>query len=204
MDLTITHDVGNTHLEHASDDTVSERTIDAYVDDADNYADAPETNDTDEAITRLQTSAQIWADIVAATGGLMAVRKCNWQILAFTAVGGYVLHRSHTNFHDRDIYLCNHKELHSKIEHKGHTAANKGLGVMLCPTGDQHAEFARRLQQTRECVARIATSSLNVTETFLTLKTWVLPMITYSFPITSFTVWQLKALAILIDNAFAK
>jgi hypothetical protein len=132
----------------------------------------------------------------------MAFHKCNWQILVFTAVGGYVLYRSRTKFQDREIYLRNHKGLRSKIEYKAHTAANKGLGVMLCPTGDQKAEFARRLQQTRESVALIAASSLNITETYLTLKTRVLPKITYSFPITSFTVRQLKALAVLIDNAF--
>eukprot|EP01082_Thalassiosira_pseudonana_P016004 g13600.t1 g13600 contig9:10029-12311(+) len=124
-------------LQHAADDTVSERTIDAYVDDADNYADAPETNGAEEAIGRLQTSAQIWADIVAATGDLMAFHKCNWQILAFTPVGGYVLPQSRNRFSGCDIHLRNHKGMSSKIDYKRHTDANKGLGVTMCPTGDQ-------------------------------------------------------------------
>eukprot|EP01082_Thalassiosira_pseudonana_P000144 g43.t1 g43 contig1:96394-97323(+) len=189
-------------LQHAADDTVSERTIDAYVDDADNYADAPETNGAEEAIGRLQTSAQIWADIVAATGGLMAFHKCNWQILAFTPVGGYVLPQSRNRFSRCDIHLRNHKGMSSKIEYKRHTDANKGLGVTMCPTGDQKPKFMRRLTQMRECVARIATSSLSLTEAYLALKTRVLPMITYSFPVTSFTAKQLKSLAVLIDTAF--
>eukprot|EP00970_Alexandrium_tamarense_P018080 scaffold13317_cov92-Alexandrium_tamarense.AAC.3 len=85
--------------------TMSRGTIDAYVDDADDYADAPETNGAEEAIGRLQTSAQIWADIVAATGGLMAFHKCNWQILAFTPVGEYVLPQSHNRFSGCNIHL---------------------------------------------------------------------------------------------------
>jgi hypothetical protein len=172
------------------------------VDDADNYADAPETNGAEEAIGRLQTSAQIWADIVAATGGLMAFHKCNWQILAFTPVGGYVLPQSRNRFSGCNIHLLNHKGMSSKIDYKRHTDANKGLGVTICPTGDKKPEFMWRLTQTRECIARITTSSLSFTEAYLALKTRVLPMITFSFPITSFTAKQLKSLAVLIDNAF--
>jgi hypothetical protein len=114
-------------LQHATDNTVSEWMIDAHVDD-DNYADAPETNGAEEAIGKLQTSAQIWADIVAATGGLMAFHKCNWQILAFTLVGGYVLPQSRNKFEECNIHLRNHKGMRSKIDYNRHTDANKGLG----------------------------------------------------------------------------
>jgi hypothetical protein len=86
----------------------SRRTNDMYVDDSDGYASAPDTNTVAEAISNMQNHAQVWAVLVAITGGLLAFHKCHWQILAWAAVGGYYLMMSDRKI-DGDISLKDHK-----------------------------------------------------------------------------------------------
>ncbi|KAL7502094.1 hypothetical protein ACHAXN_000173 [Cyclotella atomus] len=54
----------------------SSRINDAYVDDTDTYAMAPNTNEVEEAVDNITTTAQIWTVLAAATGGLLAFHKC--------------------------------------------------------------------------------------------------------------------------------
>jgi hypothetical protein len=89
--------------------TISSRRVDdAYVDDTDTYATAPETNSTDKAIENLTNHTQIWTMLVAVTGGLLAFHKCMWQILAWIRVGGEYLMASNRNVKG-DLFLKDQK-----------------------------------------------------------------------------------------------
>ena len=98
----LSHTILNVHknltpgiaIAHAVDKTESCRASDAYVDDTDNWAEAtrgeteeiengegetylPLDDEVSTVIMRLQSSAQLWAMLVALTGGLMAFHKCS-------------------------------------------------------------------------------------------------------------------------------
>ena len=78
----------------------SRQTNDMYVDDSDGYTSAPATNMVAEAISNMQHHAQVWAILVAITGGLLAFHKCHWQILAWAALGGYFLMTSDQKYEE--------------------------------------------------------------------------------------------------------
>lgn len=71
---------------------ISSRVDDAYVDNTDTYAMAPNTNEVEEAVQNITTNSQIWTMLVAATGGLLAFHhKCMWQMLLWISVAGEYL-----------------------------------------------------------------------------------------------------------------
>lgn len=74
----------------------SRRTDDAYVDDTDTYATAPQTNEVIEAVENLTNHSQLLAILVAITGQLFAFHKCMWQILFWISVAGEFLMASVT------------------------------------------------------------------------------------------------------------
>eukprot|EP00956_Cyclotella_meneghiniana_P028262 scaffold65213_cov39-Cyclotella_meneghiniana.AAC.1 len=53
-------------------DITSRRVDDAYVDDSDTYATAPDTNTTEEAVSNLQRNSQLWVILTTLTGQLLA------------------------------------------------------------------------------------------------------------------------------------
>ena len=179
----------------------SRRTNDMYVDESDGYASAPDTNTVAEAISNMQNHAQVWAVLVAITGGLLAFHKCHWQILAWAAVGGYYLMMSDRKI-DGDLSLKDHKGKTFEIPQKNALLPNPGLGFLLCPNGDQSYEFKNRLAQVKECASRIRTAALTIPEAWLALVTRVLPRITYPFGLTRFTKTQLHMLSVVLDNTF--
>jgi hypothetical protein len=94
--------------------TISSRRVDdAYVDDTDTYATAPETNSPDVVIENLTDHTQIWTMLVAVTGGLLVFHKCMWQILVWIRVGGEYLLASNRNIKG-DISSKTKEDIHTK------------------------------------------------------------------------------------------
>lgn len=64
----------------------------AFADDT----DGQETSDTtdpdaiDNVVRQLGNSAQTWSNIVQICGGLIALHKCNWQLIAWELKSGYL------------------------------------------------------------------------------------------------------------------
>jgi hypothetical protein len=74
------------------------RVNDGYIDDVDNLADAPVTNRAPECIDRITQTAQMWAAIVVISGQIMGFHKGGYTVLAFMAVGGYLMHAYRRDF----------------------------------------------------------------------------------------------------------
>jgi len=99
-----------------------------------------------------------------------------------------------------DIHLTDHHSQRSLIKYKMHTDANTGLGFLLTLLGCQDFELKKRLEQTKECAAKVAATSLPFAKAWLALITRILPKVTYLMMLTRFTKQQLHMLAVVLDN----
>jgi hypothetical protein len=106
---------------------VSSRVDDAYVDDTDTYAMAPNTNNIEEAVENITTNSQIWTMRVAATGGLLAFHKCMWQILLWISVAGEYLMQSDRNDIKGSLWLRDSRE-ESNTKSRGNQQPNRIQG----------------------------------------------------------------------------
>ena len=90
----------------------------------------------------------------------MAFHKCNWQILTWLAKHRDIIPHERNTING-DIHLTDHFGQRSLIKYKTHTEANAGLGFLLTPLGCQDFELKKRLEQTKECAAKVAAASLS-------------------------------------------
>eukprot|EP00956_Cyclotella_meneghiniana_P037596 scaffold140978_cov23-Cyclotella_meneghiniana.AAC.1 len=127
--------------------TLSRRTGDAYVDDKDTYASAPDTNTIQEGVENMQHHAQFWAILITLVGQAFAFHKCFWQGLSWMPLAGYYMIQTRDKFRDLDIWIEDHRGKASKIAYRHHDKPNDGLGLRLCPTANQIPEFENRLEQ---------------------------------------------------------
>ena len=181
---------------------ISKRTGDAYVDDKDTLASAPETHSAEEGAENIEREAQTWANLVGIVGQAFAFHKCFWQMLCWMRLGGYFIPTPRRMFADLNVWIKDHRGMASKIQYKDHDSPNEGLGVKLCPTGNQRPEFDKRLDQASVYSSRVNKTRFQVGEAWTALTVNVLPSVTYSFSITRFTKAQLLRISRLVDNAF--
>jgi len=64
----------------------------SFADDTDGQVSKPPTEpDPIPAVVKdLQTSAQVWSNLVNICGGLIALHKCNWQLIAWELASGHL------------------------------------------------------------------------------------------------------------------
>ena len=83
----------------SSDGTIKQRRVnDGYIDDVDNLADAPTTNRAAECMERITKTTQCWATIVMVAGQIMDFHKGGNTVLAFIAIGGYLMQAYRRDF----------------------------------------------------------------------------------------------------------
>jgi hypothetical protein len=184
----------------------SRRSADAYVDDADPIAMAPETNEPEEAVGNITHDAQCWVNLNAATGQAPAFHKSFWQLMAWRKLGGYFIPKPRREFDELEVWVHDHTGKSSKIEYKHIDEPNEGLGLKMCPNADQIHEFRKRESQAVTYASRAATVCFNLREawTALTVNVNVIPFpsITYPFALTRFTSKQIAKIAIPINRVF--
>jgi hypothetical protein len=189
-------------LMQSADRKIEQRRVnDGYIDDVDNLADAPSTNRAPECIERLTLTAQIWAAIVMVSGQIMGFHKGGYTMLAFMAVGGYLMHAYRHDF-EGEVVLRNAHGKPTTIKYIPPNESNKSLGFLTNCLGEMTDEFKHRLKQAKSFASKTLPARLNLHEAKLALNTRVLPSLTYPFSCTSFTTKQIKTLAIAINNVF--
>eukprot|EP00956_Cyclotella_meneghiniana_P029949 scaffold74257_cov60-Cyclotella_meneghiniana.AAC.1 len=72
-------------------------------------------------------------------------------------------------FADLNVWIKDHRGMASKIQYKDHDSPNEGLGVKLCPTGNQRPEFEKRLDQASEYASRVNKTRFQVGEAWTAL-----------------------------------
>lgn len=180
----------------------SRRTNDGYVDDTDTLACAPITNTIEEGVENIQNDSQFWATLISLVGQALAFHKCFWQALSWMAVGGYYMIQTRDKFRQLEVWIRDHRGKASKIDYRHHDEPNDGLGLRLCPTGNQKPEFKKRLDQATKFASKVKTSRFKVGEAWIALKVCVLPAISYPLALTRFTAIQLGKLDTVLNDAF--
>jgi hypothetical protein len=201
LDLHEQHCEGVTMM-GASREMQSHRTADASVDDKDTLARVPNTNEPEEAVENITKYSQTWINLAAVVGQALAFHKSFWQMQAWRKLVGYFIPKPRREFADLDVVVKDRSGKFSKIAYKHVDQPNEGLGLQMCPNGDQGHEFKKRETQAKTIAARVSTTRLQLHEAWTTLTVNVIPSVTYPFAPTRFTKKQLGKIAIPLNKFF--
>jgi hypothetical protein len=161
----------------------------SFADDTDGQVSRPpdHPHPIPEVVAGLQHSAQTWSNLVQICGGLIALHKCNWTLIAWEVINGRCHMIASTT--ERLIMEDGHGT-YSVIEFLPPDQPNVGLGYRICPNGSQSAHFtATRLAL--ETVCRMGMGAhLSEAETRQLLRQRLLPKMAYALNASSFTKTQ--------------
>lgn len=177
-----------------------EKNNDAFVDDCDGVASIQKpTFAASERATRkhLQAGAQLWAELIRATGGAIAFHKSFWQMLAFdgTQFPPAIKNQPHGSIVLKDAY-----GYESKIEKMKSNEPNKGLGCRQAVDGNMTQEHAFRLGQSKKYVSKIGSARLTLRESRHLMEGRIIPSISYPMAVTTFDQDQCHDLNKPIDR----
>jgi hypothetical protein len=112
----------------------------SFADDTDGQESCP-TMETDTILTvvaNLQHNAQTWSNLVQICGGLIALHKCNWQLIAWELKAGH-LKMIHST--EDQLVMGDGNGSFATINFLPPNQPNVGLGYRICPNGDQSHHF---------------------------------------------------------------
>ena len=123
------------------------RLADMFVDDKDMWTAStqPENpREIDDMLTDFRRAAQAWERILFASGGLLALHKCYWWVVAWRWIDGMPETVTAEDY-PATLNLTNGNDPAAvPITRLGPDDANVGLGFRMAPSGSQHLEVAYR------------------------------------------------------------
>jgi hypothetical protein len=182
-----------------------------YVDDSNGQTNVFQTNDQastaiEMLVHQVQHNAQIWANILGASGGAIEIPKCLCHIMewVFSKQGAPVLtprHVTDVKLHVQDPAQQNPSTLQALSPYSAH----KTLGYFKEPAGNQAAQFRALMKKSTENVAFLWKCPLTREEAWTFYFACYLPSITYPLPCSSLTQKQLakvqsKAMSIIVPR----
>ena len=177
---------------------------DSYVDDTDDQAAVEGENyhtSKIQNVAHLDQGEKLWAALINATRGAVAHHKSFWKMLAWTDVGFLPQLKGTSSL---DVVLDNGCRAAAKVVKLKSTDPNKGLGVLQSLSGQQDAEFAHRLKQTRDIAQWTAPASMPVTYAYNLLNGRIIPTKTYSFSVMMFSAEKCRKLNGALDTIMLK
>jgi hypothetical protein len=169
----------------------------AFADNTDGHvsiaSDSP--NAIQDMIEKLQHSAQTWSNLVDICGGLVALHKCTWQLIAWTNEGGVL-----SMLHDapRPLHMDNGKGSRARVDYLPPHQPNVGLGYQICPDGSQAPQFTVLYEALCGLCNSVASAHLTEPETCLLLRQQITPKLQYTLHTTSFSRTQCSRLDTLL------
>ena len=156
-------------------------------------------NLTFEVVWQSKQSAQVWSNIVDICGGLIALHKCNWQLITWHQSQGYMtlVQDSGTT-----LTLGNTHGTPTEIGFLPPHKPNVGLGYMICLDGNQTPQFRSLLQDIRTICVKISYSFLTEAETRQALHQRLIPKIQYVLHLTTFSSKQCSGFNSIIWKTF--
>jgi hypothetical protein len=157
--------------------------IDESVDDTSIFTSLNKTQGQNlppgELAKKLQEDAQIWTELLAATGGKLALSKCFYYVLQWKFdEEGIPSHMTKEELEETgvQIKLTEPGEEHKTIiTHHDCATAHRTLGMQKTPIGNQDEQL-KKLQEKSETITQaIAASSLTRTEATAARKNNVYP-----------------------------
>jgi hypothetical protein len=158
----------------------------AFADDTDGQESRP--TEDDDAISRviqnLGHSAQTWSNIVQICGGLVALHKCNWQLIAWETNSGRLKMVTTTT---EVLQMDDGKGSSATIDFIPPDQPNVGLGYRLCPDGSQTHHFQATLEAITTLCQKASGAYLKEDEARQLLHQRLIPKLTYTLFALSFT-----------------
>ena len=172
----------------------------AFADDTDGHVSvtSDQLDAVSDAITKLQHSAQTWKKLVDICGGLVALHKCTWQMIAWENSGGILSLRTDL---PHSLFMYDGKGSKARVDYLPPHLPNVGLGYHICPDGSQTPQFVPLLEAVRLLCSSVSTAHLTEAETRLLLRQRLTPKLQYVLHTTSFTRQQCSRLDTLIRQS---
>ena len=143
----------------------------------------------------VQHSAQTWSTLVDICGGLVALHKCTWLLIAWTNQGGML---SLITDPPRPLHMDNGKGSQARVDYLPPHKPNVGLGYLLCPDGSQAPQFTVLYNALQLLSTSVSSAHLTEPETHLLLRQRITPKLQYTLHTTSFTRTQCSRLDTLL------
>ena len=172
-----------------------------FADDTDNHTSVDSNEDTPivAVVRQGQDSAQVWNNIVDICGGLIALHKCTWHLIAWCQAQGYM---ALVQDPGTTLTLHNTHGTPTVIRFLLPHEPNVGLGFLICPDGNQSPQFFNLLKDVNTVCARISCSYLTESETRQALHQRLLPKLRYVLHLTSFSSKQCDTINTVIRQTF--
>lgn len=173
----------------------------AFADDTDGQESRPteEEDAISTVIQNLAQSAQIWSNLVQICGGLIALHKCNWQLIAWEHQAGR-LHLVHST--QERLVLDDGNGCSSVIDFLPPNQPNVGLGYRLCPDGSQKHHFAVVLDAVKTLCCSAKGTYLTENEARQLLTQRLIPKISYALHASSFSEKNCGQINTIIRQSF--
>ena len=162
-----------------------------FVDDCSqqlNYFSANPQPDPDTLITQMKTEAQLWRDLLYASGGDLKLPKCFFQLIQ-------------SDFKPNGIpFLCNrifappvtvqNQTMTVLITQKNNYTSNQTLDCYVNPGNKMHTQAAILLKKSNDLASLLQSNILTCYEVHINYWMLYLPLVTYPFAVTNLTPEQ--------------
>ena len=130
--------------------------------------------------------AQAWERLLFMSGGLLALQKCYWWLLAWDWKNSLPECRDPDFDNHRVRLQSGNDDSYTTIKRLSMQEANVGLGFRLAPSGCQEQEVAHRRSLSDRMAAKVNAANLSPTEAWVFYKSIYVPSMFYPARITSF------------------
>ena len=176
--ITITNVQGNTPVS---------RVADMFVDDCDLWTSLPRHESESKLVEAFAAAAQGWERILFASGGLLALHKCYWWLIAWDWQKGLPECRDITSDQHR-VALSNGIDSGAvPIKRLTMDEANVGLGFRMAPSGSQAQEISHRQRLSDQMAAKMNGATLTPVEAWVFYDAIYRPKVFYPAKLTAFT-----------------
>ena len=173
----------------------------SYADDTDGQISLDTTDTTliSTAVETLRQNAQTWTTIADICGGLIALHKCNWHLIAWEAISG---HLNMVQSTDETLVMQDCHGTLSNIQFLSPDQPNIGLGFHLCPDGSQNPHYQHMHDGVVQMCRSAAGAHLTASDMYLLLRQRIIPKLSYALHGSSFSDSQCSRINTLLRSAF--
>ena len=173
----------------------------SFADDTDSQESLPpgDPDPIPTVVQSLQHNAQVWSNLVQMCGGLIALHKCNWQLIAWEYNRGKLHMVTST---DERVIMEDGHGTYAVIDFLPPDQPNVGLGFRICPNGSQLHHYQATRDALRQVCRAARGAHLSAQEVHQLLRQRLLPKLTYALHLSSFTKGDCSRLNTDIRSTF--
>jgi hypothetical protein len=158
----------------------------SFADDMDGQASRPPgfIDPIPAVVEDLTHSANTWSKLVQICGGLIALHKCNWTLIAWEFIQGKL---SLVHSTTERLVMSDGHSTYSTIDFLTPDQPNVGLGFRICPTGSQEHHFQATLKALNTLCHTCSGAHLTEAETRQLIRQRLHPKMVYALHGSSFS-----------------